>query len=537
MTTSIAPSLGIGSGLDIVNLVKNLSEAQKAPREALIAKREELNQARVSSLAEVSGAIDSFATALSSLVTGGTLFAQPSVSAPDILSATTVRGARIGNLSAEIEVVQLAKAQTLQSATLPSRSAPIGQGELSLTTAKGSFAITVDAGNDSLDGLARAINDKGAGVTASVVTDANGARLVLKGATGEAQAFSLGVTAGAGSGIERFAYGAGVSGGMLLAQAAQDAVVRLDNVEVRRASNSFSDLIPGVQIDLKKATPGTVVSLGVTRPTAATEQAVQDFVAAYNELQSMIAAATKAGVNGDGGPLRGDLGIRELQRQLAQLPTQILSSQGNGPRNLAEIGVRTNRDGTLGVNLTQLKEALASNPDGVEALFNPSQFSSDPAIAITSPIGRVKPGVYTLTNIVPSDGVASASGQIDGLAMTGIGTGLIAPIASKAVGLALSISGPVASATITVDSGLGGALQSIRDALRARNGAFAGTQERLRREADKIADEREVMEARAETYYNQLLTTFTSMERQVSAFKATQSYLDQQVKMWTADRG
>ena len=121
--------------------------------------------------------------------------------------------------------------------------------------------------------------------------------------------------------------------------------------------------------------------------------------------------------------------------------------------------------------------------------------------------------------------------------MTGVGANLVAPQGSPAIGLILGVSGAVASATITVDAGLGGALQSIRDALRARGGAFASAQERLGSEADRIAADREKLETSSAKYYNQLLTTFTAMDSRVSAFKATQSYLDQQIKIWTNDRG
>jgi flagellar hook-associated protein 2 len=76
----------------------------------------------------------------------------------------------------------------------------------------------------------------------------------------------------------------------------------------------------------------------------------------------------------------------------------------------------------------------------------------------------------------------------------------------------------------------------VRDNLLGSKGPFASAQERLKSEADDIADDRVLLETRSEKYYNQLLNTFTAMERQVSAFKATQSYLEQQVKMWTNDR-
>jgi flagellar hook-associated protein 2 len=535
--SSIGYSLGIGSGIDIKALIDGLAQAQRAPKQALIERRQEANAAKVSALAEATGAIDSFAAALSSLVNGGTLFTQPSVSDPSILSATTVAGNRLTNLSAQIEVLQLAKAQTLQSVSLLDASTAVGQGDLTLNTSRGSFVVTVDSTNDSLTGLAAAINAKSAGVTASVLTDSNGSRLVLKGATGEAQAFTLDVPAGTASGLERFAFGPAVTGGMTEAQPAQDAIVRLDGVEVRRASNGFKDLIDGVQIDLKRASPGSTISLGVTRPTASIEQAVGDFVSAYNELHSLLAKSVAAEKDGQaGGPLRGDVSIREMRRQLAQLPTMVLNSQGT-IKTLAEIGVATNRDGTLTLGTGRLKQMLESDPAAVEALFNPVQYSSDPLLKITSAMGKAKPGTYTYTDLVPAANGVDASGTVDGLAATGSGPFLIAPFNSKALGLTVEVKGALASATVTVDHGLGGALQSIRDSVRARSGPVVTSQERLSAEAKEIAKDQRELEVRSKAYYDQLVKNFTAMERQVSSFKATQSYLDQQIKIWTGNNG
>jgi flagellar hook-associated protein 2 len=417
----------------------------------------------------------------------------------------------------------------LASDVITSRTDPVGQGVLSFVTAAGSFDVTVNAANDNLDGLARAINAADAGVTAIVIADTGGFRLMIKGATGEDAAFT--VSTSATTGLERFA-----SAAMTETQEAKDAIVRIDGLEVTRSSNSFGDLIPGVQLSLKNAKPGTIVSIGTTRPTAGITQGIQDFVATYNELMSMIRDATKADPNGESGALRGDVGVRELQRRLGQLPTMVLASEGEGPHTLAEIGVRTNRDGSLSVNSADLQKALADYPEQVEALFNPSQHSSTSLVTVTSAAGKVKPGTYTITDIVAAVGASPASGKIDDIVMTATGPMLVAPSSSAAVGLILEVGGNVASATITIDPGLAGALQSIRDALRARTGPLAVSEERLSSEARRIAEDREAMEERSEKMHDQLLRTFSAMDRRVSAFKATQSYLDQQIKIWTADR-
>ena len=114
---------------------------------------------------------------------------------------------------------------------------------LSFTTASGSFDVTIDAANDNLDGLARAINAADAGVTAIVVADGGGFRLMVKGKTGAAEDFTI--TTGATTGLELFA-----SADMTETQEAKDAIVRIDGLEVTRSSNSFSDLIPGVDNEI-----------------------------------------------------------------------------------------------------------------------------------------------------------------------------------------------------------------------------------------------------------------------------------------------
>ena len=535
--TSIATTLGIGSGIDTSALIDSLVAATRQPKDLMLAQREAANVAKVSALGQASNAIDAFATALSSLISGGTLFTQPVSSDDSIMTAKAQPGVRISNVSSTVIIEQLAQAQTLSSVQVASAADPIGQGELTLVTSKGSFAITIDADNDSLTGLAKEINDAKTGVTATVITETGGAKLVLKGATGEAEAFTLSVPVGTATGLERFAYDPNVAGGMTRAQEAKDAILKLDGVQVKRSANSIGDLIPGVQIDLKKAAPGSTLSLDVVKPTEAIRQSVQDFVVAYNEVTSLLGEMTApADANGEGGgPLRGDQAIRDMKRQLSGLTSMELSTEG-GPGTLAEIGVRTNRDGTLSVDLSRLDKALADDPDGVEAMFNPGQYSSSEFVRVTSLMGRTKPGTYQLTDLVPANGSTMASGKIAGVAAIGSGSRLIAAVTSAASGLTVEVTGAVASATVTVDPGLGGALQAIRDALRASTGALTTAQTRLKEEAEAIGEDKAEIEARSIAYRDQLVQSFTAMEKRVSAFKATQSYLEQQIEIWNNSR-
>ena len=533
VSAGIANSLGIGGGIDTASLIDQLTNASRAPKEAALKVKEELNTAKISAIAQASSSISGFSTALTQLISGGTLFTQPTVSDGSVMSATALPGARIGGLSTQLEVIQLAQAQSLVSENLTDVSSTVGKGKITLTTKNGDFEVTIDDSNNNLIGLARAINLKGAGVTASIVEDTNGARLVLKGGSGAEQWFKLAVDPAAEADLGRFAYDPNISGGMTRPQEPKDALLKLDGVSVSRSSNSISDLIDGVKLELKTAKPGTAISLGATRPTTAIKQAVSDFVDTYNALKTTLDELTKARTgSADAGPLHGDTGIRTLRAQLARLTATALASGGTYS-TLAEIGVATQRDGSLAVDSTRLDAALTNDPDSVEALFNPGQTSDNPLIKITSAYGRTKPGTYAVTNLVPGDTNTPATGFIDGKAAIGAANRLVASVTSGAAGLVIEPQGAVTSATITVDLGLGGALKAINDLINSSTGPFASSTSRLKQQTPDLVTDRAKMEARETKYAEQLTRQFTVMSSRVAAYKSIQSYMEQQVALWT----
>jgi flagellar hook-associated protein 2 len=640
--SSILTALSANNGIDTTSLVGNLVSATYDPKTSAITAKETANAAKISALATLSNGIDAFSTALTTLIAGGTLFTQPTSSNPAVLTATAKAGAQIGSLSAQLTVRQVAQAQSLVSGYFANGGATVGTGKLTLASGAGSVDIVIDPSNNTLSGVARAINASGVGVTAAVVTDANGARLTLKGPTGATNAYTLTPAPGSDPGLSVLAFGASgmsVSGaavlspaladattakvgqgsyaltvggatqtltidasndtldglataingaglgltaaivtdsagsrlsitdgsgsvpaftlapqggaqssaarftypapanGMTQAQTAQDAIVRVDGVDVTRASNTIDDLIDGVTLKLGAASPNETVSLGATRPTEAIKQGVGDFVAAYNELKAQIDTATAVTTtDADGkitaGALYNNSAIRTMQKQLAQLTSTVLNT-GGGPRTLSEIGVSTNRDGTLSLDNALLTKQLATYPDAVEAMFNPTQHASSPLIKITSAMGTAKPGTYTLTNIVAQTSGTPASGMIAGVAAITTGASLFAASISKASGLVIQASGNVADATITVDLGLGGALQAIRDSLRASNGVLASLSSSLTTEKTSLSDQMTKITAQSETYRDRLTTQFSAMTTRIAAYKATQSYIEQQVAVWT----
>jgi flagellar hook-associated protein 2 len=218
---------------------------------------------------------------------------------------------------------------------------------------------------------------------------------------------------------------------------------------------------------------------------------------------------------------------------LSKLTSTKLSSYGT-VSTLTEIGLKTNNDGTLTLDATKLSAVLASDPDGVEALFNPGQSSSNPLLTITSALGATTPGTYTITNVTAQNGATSASALIDGTAALGSGNTLIAGYGTPSYGLAFTTKGAVSSATITVDLGLFGAVKAIQSQLEAAStGTITLLQSSLDKTAGTIADAETKLDTDSAAYQAQLTTQFTAMQSAVTSYKSIQSYLTQQVALWT----
>ena len=386
---SLLTSLGSGSGVDTASLVTSLVQAQFATKTAQLKTQGETLTSQISAVSSLKNTISDFADALAGLVKGGTLQSQPVVSNSAVMSASAISGAKLSGVTASITVSQLAASQTAVSKTaFASASTTVGTGTLTLKLGTAAYNtdgtmasftkgaadaidITIDDTNSSLTGIAAAINAKKAGVTASVVTDADGtAYLSLKGATGAAQAFTLEAASTTGD-LSQVAVGPGATAMGITAQA-KNAKLSVDGVAVERASNEISDLVAGVKLNLT-GTSTMPVSLTTTQPTTALTNAVNDLVDTYNG----VIATVKEQTDPITGVLRSDPAAKSLLQSMQALVSKtLLPGAATGePATLAAIGVRTNRDGTLQVDSAQLTKAMADYPDAIEAMFSNSNVS------------------------------------------------------------------------------------------------------------------------------------------------------------------
>lgn len=384
---SVLNTLGVGSGVDTTALIDALVKAEHDPREAALTARSAKVEARISGLSQVKSGLSALTTALAARTHGGALGPLPGSSDTSVVAASATNGATPLLSPVELEVKTLAGGQTLVSGSLAGSSAPVGKGVLTLRSGTmtpdglggfgfaGSAAapveVTIDATNDNLTGLRDAINAAQTGradaVQASVIADGSGARLVLKGPSGASSAFV--VTADGDPGLARFVHQPGTSA-MTAATSARDASVVVDGVAVTRPTNNFSDLIDGVTLDLRRAAPGTTVTIAATRDADGLKTATRDLVAALGELNTLTAGLVKAGNDsGDAGALAGDGTMRRLRGQLASLTSAPVATGSAKVTRLADLGVTTLRDGSLAIDDARLAAAVASAPDAVEKLL------------------------------------------------------------------------------------------------------------------------------------------------------------------------
>jgi flagellar hook-associated protein 2 len=384
-------SIGVGSGLDLSTLLTQLQTAESQPLVDLQS-RQTSYTSKLSAYGQLQSSLNTL-QAVADKLAAPSLFenVKASTSASDVLSATTDTTAVAGSYA--INVTQLAQSQALVSVGQASAKTVIGNGTISFdfgTTSGGTFdaatgkytgatftqdttrtmtPITIDASNDTLEGIRDAINKAKVGVTASIVNDGSGTpnRLVLTSTqTGEASTMRISTT---GDTTLQSLLGNDPAGTQNMQQTlqGQDAQLTVNGIAITSASNTVKEAIQGTTLNLSKVGSSSV---GLTTDTASVASAVNDFVKAYNGLQSMATALTAYDADTkQGAPLVGDATLRNLQTRIRQALTTPQDGGPNDMKVLSEIGVSFQKDGTLAVDSDKLNSALAGHLDEVSHLF------------------------------------------------------------------------------------------------------------------------------------------------------------------------
>lgn len=362
-------STGIGSGLDVSSIVTQLMSAERAPINILQTKQT-ANNAKLSAYGSVKSAVSTFQTALKGLSTAGLGARTGTSSNPTTLGVTAGTDAIPGSYA--IEVTQLAKQTKLSSAGHADSAALMGSGNMSIQVGA-KTAVTIPAGDYSLDTLSKAINAAQAGVSATIVNDGSASHLVIT-ATDSGVANTVKITADGGMAEFTFDPAAPPPGpGPVMAQnqAGQDAMLKIDNIAITKPSNTITDAVSGLTLNLlQTTTAGSSVNVTVAVDKAAAKTAVTGLVDAYNKLSSTIKTMTAYNPSSKtSAVLNGDSGAASIMTALRKELTTATAGAG-GLKTLSDIGITFQRDGTLAADDTKLAKALDTNFSGVTALFS-----------------------------------------------------------------------------------------------------------------------------------------------------------------------
>lgn len=548
------------SAIDVNSIVSSLMSVEKQPL-TLINNQKTAFEAKLSAYGTLKSALSTFQTSVVALASASKFNAQSATSAtPSVFTATANGSATIGDYA--ITVNQLAKSQKIALDGVANTTDVIGTGKLTIAfgtyapeivspatpasfTAnpdKASFEVTIDSSNNTLAGVRDAINAANGGVTATIVNDGTANRLVITSKeTGEVNGLKITVADDDGNatdnnGLSKLAYDplatAGNGKNMSQLQAPLNAFLNIDGIDVVKASNSVSDAIEGVTINLLTTSNSQAVNLGVASDQAKIKESVTAFVDAYNKVMDTLKTLTKYDEAGKtSGKLLGDATARSITSQLKSVISKTVDTGGT-ITSLTDIGVGFQRDGKLGLDSTKLTNAITNNFDDIAALFSTSARTTDAQVSYLGSTSKTQTGTYPITVSQIGSDITNMVGTINGVAGNGLNQELIGATGDASEGLRIKILGNTTGArgSITFVKGYAAQLDDILDGLlddegllAARTDGITASVKRLEKQTDAFNIKLELIEKRYRDQYTRLDTLLSSLQN-------TSSYLAQQIQ-------
>ena len=414
----ISPTGNGSSSIDVKGLVDKLVKAEGAPTLKRLDQQEAKIQSNISALGAFRGAVADFQGSLGKLRSADDMHRiAATTSDSDKIEISADTSAQEGSYN--VEALQLAQAQRLTSGAFESDLVPIGKGNLTFQFGRvdpdtGKFMpnpkaavrnIQITDDNNSLRGIKGAVNEGNFGVRASLINDGNGTRLVFNAeGTGEINAMRIVVHDEDGNnldqnGLSRLSYDATQANqqGMNMVESAkaQDAVLRVDGIEIANPTNNFDKAIDGVIIKVKATTGNQPVKLSTSFDVEGVTASIGDFVKTYNAMMANVQKI--AGYDPKtktAGPLAGDASVRGIVDQIRRTIGTSFNGINADYTSLASIGIKTQNDGTLTLDNAKLQKAITSDIEQVSKLFARAGSATDPLIRYVKASDDAQMGAY-----------------------------------------------------------------------------------------------------------------------------------------------
>jgi len=355
---------GLASGLDTELIIEQLSALQRQPINNLLNKQDAF-RIQLSGIGALRSALTSLESATSALGNKGVLGVSATSGAG--FSATATAESNAGSYAVRVD--NLAQAAKSRTGAFASADAEVTAGDITLSVRGTDYNVAIAEGATLAD-VAFAINQSSAPVSATLLNDGTNTYLSITTnetghEIGQPPSSALTIT-------ENYTGTNGSALGLASIQVAENAQFNVDGIDFERTSNTISDVVPGTSLVLKGETT-TAEELLQTIDLDATEENLKTFVDAYNSLMSLIQGDLDVGEGTDRSKsLAGDPSVKLLQREIQRMMTVEVTDAGVDVRTLADIGISTERDGSLLFDRGKMEKAIARDPAALGLIFSGS---------------------------------------------------------------------------------------------------------------------------------------------------------------------
>jgi len=366
VASSVLLNMGNGSGIDIIKLARDLADAELMPQQDRVTRAKTDTEAAISAYAVLKYNVELLTEQFNGLNDAQELATPVAVSSnTSAISIGSTQGSALSG-SHQIDVTQLAASQRNRSSEYTSSTETLNSGsafDITVTSNGSTQTISVDAGDDTPAGVVAAINASGTGFTATLIdTDTAGTnyRIVLQGPSGEDNAFTVSSTPDLGF---------HTAGNQL--QSAANALLTVDGMSIERTSNTISDAISGVTLNLNAVASGT--SLQVTNDTTTLKEKLKELVATYNVVQVVLNELSDPDSTEEevGGALSNDMAfVRSVRDAIYAAVTTDSSTPSGDVSALRDLGIELTKTGSLSFNEATYDEVVLNNFSDVVTMLS-----------------------------------------------------------------------------------------------------------------------------------------------------------------------
>lgn len=541
-------ALNAGSGVDVKALAKSLTEAARAPQQKALDDKKAVLEAKVSSVGKVMSVVNEFELALQSFGDPRSFHKIATSSDPSKVALEFTDTTNHPNFTSQVSVTALAVEPSLIFPPLSSLNAPVSglDANRKLTLVSGTSAAPGDtlASIDleqiaDLPSLRDKINTLD-GFTATIIQGGSASSplyyLSVKRESGASNTFHAAITKTVANVTTNVTSGDGlILNGNERLTAGADASIAIDGITVTSTTNDFNDILPGIKITALGLTSATPATISTKTDPEKLSAAVATYVSGFNLMISTINTETKFSTDPKArGGLSNDPSTRALLAELRRFSTQPIEGYGSSSFTLAQIGVKTNKDGSLTLDETVFAKTLKNNPTMVESLFASKKSVSDSRLNFLSATSKTQPGEYVITK---SD---ASSWTINGQAATLEDQKLTASDQGNAAGLSLFIPYDVSSqvsvgftAKVNYAKGFVERLLDMSKTLKETTSPIQSAASNATSELKRVADLTAKLDDRMKKMEERYNAQFTLMNTMVNEANNTKASLKTFIESWT----